>query len=139
MKGCFSFWSWSTTIFNYYNNLILIYDVLSSYRLYNVQFKEVKILWGLGARDWIWGLGAGGRITQTPFFTQDVIQETTWVRSSHSDVFLRRTCGKFTGEHSCRSVISIKLQSKCSPVSLLHIFKTLFLKKTSGRLLLLSA
>ena len=47
-KGYFSFWSWSTTIFHHYNNLILIYNVLSSYRLYYVQFKEVKILWGLG-------------------------------------------------------------------------------------------
>ena len=26
----------------------MIYDVLSSYRLYNVQFKEVKFLWGRG-------------------------------------------------------------------------------------------
>ena len=34
-------------IFHYYH-LILIYDVLSSYRLYYVQFKEVKILWGQG-------------------------------------------------------------------------------------------
>ena len=61
-----SFWSWSTTIFHYYNNLILIYDVPSSYRLYYVQFKEVKILWGLGAWDRIWGPGAGAGITQTP-------------------------------------------------------------------------
>ena len=52
---------------------------------------------------------------------------------------------KFTGERSCRSAISIKLQSnfieitlrhECSPVNLLHIFGTPFLKNTSGRLLL---
>ena len=30
--------------------------MLSSYSLYYVQFKAVKILWGLGD----WGLGAGG-------------------------------------------------------------------------------
>ena len=36
-----------------------IYDVLSSFRLYYVQVKEVKILWGPDMR-------AGGRITQTP-------------------------------------------------------------------------
>ena len=29
-KGYFSFWSWSTTIFHCHNNLVLIYDVLSS-------------------------------------------------------------------------------------------------------------
>ena len=54
-------------------------------------------------------------------------------------------CSKFTGEHLCRSVISIKLQSnfidillqhEFSPVNLLHIFRTPFLKNTSGRLLL---
>ena len=55
------------------------------------------------------------------------------------------TCSKFTGEHPCRSVISIKLfcnfikitlRHGCSPVNLLHIFRTPFLKNTSGRLLL---
>ena len=70
-------------------------------------------------------------------------------RSSRLEVFLRRgvlkTCNKFTGEHPCRSVISMKLQSNfieitlrhgCSPLNLLHIFRTPFLKNTSGRLLL---
>ena len=51
-----------------------------------------------------------------------------------------------SGEHLCRSVISIKLQSsfieitlrhKCSTVKLLHIFRTSFFKNTSGWLLLL--
>ena len=55
------------------------------------------------------------------------------------------TCSKSTGEHSWQSVISIKLQSNfieitlqygCSPVNLLHIFRTPFLKNTSGGLLL---
>ena len=36
------------------------------------------------------------------------------IRSSHTDVFIGKgvlkICSKFTGEHSCRSVISIKLQ-----------------------------
>ena len=70
-------------------------------------------------------------------------------RSSHSAVFLRKgvlkVCSKFTGEHPCRSVISIKLLWNfieitlwhgCSPVNLLHIFRTRFLKNTSGWLLL---
>ena len=33
-------------IFLYYTTLTLICDVLSSFRLYYIQFKEVKILWG---------------------------------------------------------------------------------------------
>ena len=52
---------------------------------------------------------------------------------------VRKICGKFTGEHPCRSVISIKLLCKfieialrhgCSPVNLLHIFRAPLLKKT---------
>ena len=69
-------------------------------------------------------------------------------RSSHSEVFLGngvlKICSKFTGEHSYRSVISIKLLNfieitllhGCSPVNLLHIFRTTFHKNTSRRLLL---
>ena len=44
-------------IFLYYTTLILIYDVLYSFRLYYIKFKEVKILWGPGA---------GGRATDNP-------------------------------------------------------------------------
>ena len=56
-----------------------------------------------------------------------------------------KICRKFTGEHPCRSASSIKLQSNFieialrhgfSPVNLLRIFRTSFLKKTSGWLLL---
>ena len=56
-----------------------------------------------------------------------------------------KICSKFTGEHPCRSTISIKLlcnfieialRHECYPVNLLHIFRTLFLKNTSGELLL---
>ena len=69
--------------------------------------------------------------------------------SSHLQVFLIKAvlkiCSKLTGEHPCRSVISIRLQSNYieitlwhggSPVNLLHIFWTPFLKNTSGRLFL---
>ena len=42
-------------------------------------------------------------------------------RSSHPEVFLIKSvlkiCCKFTGEHPCRSVISIKLQSNWVAVS----------------------
>ena len=70
------------------------------------------------------------------------------IRSSHQEVFLEKgvlkICCKFTGEHPCRSVISIKLfcsfieitlRYGCS-VNLLHIFRTHFTKNTFGWLLL---
>ena len=70
--------------------------------------------------------------------------------SSHPEVFLGKgvlkICSKFTGEHPWQSAISIKLfcniieitlQHGYSPVNLLHIFRTPFLKNTSGRLLLI--
>ena len=65
-------------------------------------------------------------------------------RRSRPGVFLvkdvLKICSKFTGGHPCRSVISIKLQSnligiklrhRCSPVNLLHIFRTSFYRNTS--------
>ena len=65
------------------------------------------------------------------------------------DVLIKRCSenySKFTGEeHPCRSVISVKLLCNfigialrygCSPVNLLHISRTYFLKNTSGWLLL---
>ena len=64
------------------------------------------------------------------------------VKNSHREVLLRKDvlkiCSKFTGEHPCRSVISIKLLWNLSPVNLMHIFRTPFLKNTSGWLLLWS-
>ena len=56
-----------------------------------------------------------------------------------------KICDKFTGEHPCRSAISIKLlcnfieialRHGCSTVNLLHIFRIPFPKNTSGGLLL---
>ena len=60
-------------------------------------------------------------------------------RSSRLDVFLGKRvlkiCSKFTRERPCRSAISVKLHSNfieitlrrgCSPVNLLHIFRTPF-------------
>ena len=68
-------------------------------------------------------------------------------RSSHPEVFLGKgilkICSKFTGEHPCQSAnkmlcnfIEIALRLGCSPVNLLYIFRTPFLKYTSGQLLL---
>ena len=54
-----------------------------------------------------------------------------------------KICSKLTGEHPCRSVISIYnfteiiLRHGCSPVNLLHIFRTPFPKNTSRRLFLI--
>ena len=67
-----------------------------------------------------------------------------------SEVFLEKCvlkiCRKFTWEHPCRSVISIKkflcniieiaLRYGCSLTNLLHIFRTPFYKNTFGELLL---
>ena len=53
--------------------------------------------------------------------------------------FVLKICSKFTGEQPCRSAISMRLRSNwieitlrnvCSPVYLLHIFRTPFLKNT---------
>ena len=58
-----------------------------------------------------------------------------------------KICSKFTVEHQCQSLITIKLQSNfikitlqhgCSPVNLLQIFRTPFLKNTCGRLSIFS-
>ena len=70
-------------------------------------------------------------------------------RSSRPEVLLGKgalkICSKFTWDHQCRSAISIKLQNKfieitlrhgCSPVNLLHIFRTSFPKNTYGGLFL---
>ena len=75
--------------------------------------------------------------------------EVAAFRSSHLEVFWRKSvlkiCIKFTGEHPCRSAISIKLlcnfvetavRHECSPVNLVHISRRLFPRNTSGWLLL---
>ena len=74
------------------------------------------------------------------------------VQKQLPEVFLLKRvlkiCSKYTGEHTCRSVISIKLQSSlikitlrhgCSPVNLLHIFRKPFSRNTSWWLLLQEA
>ena len=70
-------------------------------------------------------------------------------RSSHPEVFYEigvlKICSKFTGEQPYRIAISIKLlcnfieialRHECSPVNLLHIFKTSFPRNIYGWLLL---
>ena len=88
------------------------------------------------------------------FYTLDFLMIANFsnherVRSSPPEAFLGKSvlkiCRRFTVKHSCRSVISIKLQSNfieialrygCSLVNLLHIFRTPFPKNTSDGLLL---
>ena len=60
------------------------------------------------------------------------------VKSSNPELFLvkgfLKICSKFTGEHPCRSMISISnfieitLRHGCSPVNLLHFSEHLFLR-----------
>ena len=73
---------------------------------------------------------------------------SSYMKCSRSEVFLGKSalkiCSKFTGEHPCRSLISIMLLSNFieitirhgySSVNLLHIFRIPFPENTSGRLL----
>ena len=55
--------------------------------------------------------------------------------------YLLKICSKFTGEHPCRSMISIEItfQHGCSPVNLQHTFRTPFTKNPSEQLLLVNA
>ena len=67
------------------------------------------------------------------------------LRSSRPEALLEKgvlkICSKFTLEHPCRIVISIKLRNfieialwhGCCPVNLLHILRASFPRKTSGR------
>ena len=114
---------------------------------------QMHINWvGLGTvvKSWFVTIGLSG-------VPQDKSSVKIWIltspfkgyRSSRPEVFLRKgvlkICSKFTGEHPCRSVISIKLRSSfieialqhgCSPVNLLCIFRTPFPRNTSRLLLL---
>ena len=97
----------------------------------------------------LWPLKSGKKENDTILFSAQI-----WIiRSSHPEMFLAKKvlkiCGKLTGKHSRRSAISINLLCKllckfieitlrrgCSPLSLLDIFRTFFLKNTSWWLLL---
>ena len=78
-----------------------------------------------------------------------LISQGVIFRSSGPEVFLRqgvlKFSSKFRGEHLCRRMTSIKLQSNvfeitlrhgCSPVNFLYILRTPFPRNTSGQLLL---
>ena len=99
-------------------------------------FPALAVLHALLYRLWVF----------LPYFSPKL---KAYFSGSHPDVFLvkgvLKICSKFTGEHPCRSGISIKLQSNfieitighgCSAVNLLYIFRTPFTKSTSEGLLL---
>ena len=75
---------------------------------------------------------------------KEILAAYSQYRSSHSELFLGKgvlkICSKFTGEHPCWSAILIKLlcsfikitlRDGCSPVNLLHIFRTPFPRNIS--------
>ena len=68
------------------------------------------------------------------------IQIITFRRKQLTEVLYKETALKnfliFTGTDFCWSLFEITLRYGCSPVYLLHIFRTPFLKNISGRLLL---
>ena len=74
---------------------------------------------------------------------QPVKNHAEWLSCSSPEVFCEKgvlkICRKFTGDRPCRNVISIKLLCNlieiilwhgCSPVNLLHFFRTPFSKNT---------
>ena len=113
--------------------------------------KMIKII-PSGSKKIIYSNFQTDKIETFCFLSQDELltfSSKEKIRSSHLEVFLGKVVPKiyikFTGEHPCYSAISITLQCNfieialwygCSPVNLMHIFRTPFLKNTSGGLLL---
>ena len=68
------------------------------------------------------------------------LKETQWVsirnRSSHPGVFLKKGVLKICSKAMQSNFIEIALRHGCSPVNLLHIFRTPVPRNTSGWLLL---
>ena len=121
MQEYFRFWSWSSTISLYYTTLILIYDVLYSFRLYYIHFKEFKIFWGPGDEDReprarYEGWGTGGRTAQRPISTNSVGEKKQQVheniRGSQQTLSMKigvlKNLANFTGKHLCQPPILLK-------------------------------
>ena len=124
----------------------MIQHSFGKFFLWNSFYKWVKFPRDLRSLVWTRGL--------TVFASSLIVRkvcssEVEISRSSHPKVFLRKgvrkTCSKFTWEHPWRSAILLMLKSNfieialrhgCSPLNLLHIFRTPFPRNTSGWLLL---
>ena len=59
---------------------VLIYDVLSSFRLYNIYFKKVEILWGPGAEGRGPDMRAGGRGPDNPKTRYSIGKQSHFLR-----------------------------------------------------------
>ena len=130
----------------------LLYDILSRFRSHvvaltsDVEKAFLKINVNENDRDYLRFLWLDNIFSDQPKVGRNLF---TRVRNSHPELFLGKgvlkILSKFTGEYPCRIAISVKLQSNFieialrygrSPVNLLHIFRTPFLKKTFEGLLL---
>ena len=73
----------------------------------------------------IWRIGA------SKYIRTNKINDITIFRSSHQELFLikgiLKICSKFTGEHPCRSVISIKFASATSALLKTYISNQIFI------------
>ena len=77
--------------------------MLSSYSLYCVQFKEIKIFWGSGTGGRIWVQGTESRITQTPLQKHDlnkVVKQLYW---NHTSAICCIFSGNLSQEHLWRA------------------------------------
>ena len=105
---------------------------------------------------WAYKIKCNYRVTASQYYLRYFLENIALgiilrsFRNSRPEVSLRKgvlkICNKFTGEHPCRSVVSIRLLCNfikialwhgCSPVNLLDILRTSFFKNSFGRLLLI--
>ena len=132
----------------YFISIYILWDCLSlvgvNYNLKREQINEIQhhqLVLTLSV--WYWGQGT----SIDP--RNGYYSKASKSRSSHAEVLLGKgalkICSKCTGEHPCRSAVSVTLRCNfieiilrhgCCPVNLLHIFRTPFFKNTSGWLLL---
>ena len=121
---------------------IFIFVHLCALQIVSLSFKPFNHLNDYYSKLYIIKALSSGYHPHEKFYS--LIGLTYFFRSRRPEVFLRRAllkiCSKFAGEHRCRNVVSIKLQSNfieitlrygCSLVNLLHIFRTPILKNTS--------
>ena len=105
-------------------------------RLFNL-VMAIALVWRNQSTDFqcvlnTWVLHAENIVFNTPNINKNF-------KSSPPEVFLRelKICRKYTGVHPCDfNKVAKQLRHGCSPVNLLHIFRTPFPMNTSGGMLL---